>query len=71
MEEDEDEAKQRRGPKSVGNLPLSSLHALGSALCDEHYPLHFKIYEDGPSTGKLLPFYIKCRDGRLTGCTQI
>ena len=63
----EDEVKPPRVPKSVGNLPLSSLIVLGSALCDEHYPLCFKVYNEGPETGKMTDKPLRQRFDRV--CT--
>ena len=52
-EDDSDNDKPHRGARSIGNLPIASLYVLCSALCDDHFPLHFKVYTDGPATGKL------------------
>lgn len=57
-EEESDDDKGKEHPRSVGNLPLTDLHFLGHALCDEHYPLHFVIYDEGGPDGWSTTFYI-------------
>ena len=46
----EDKPKDKH--RSVGTLPLVDLYLIGRALCDEHHPLRFVIYDEGGSDGK-------------------